>query len=231
MADTPEFAWPRGGEHTAIWGMTGSGKTWLGAHILSKKRLGHERNVIIDYKGDDLLNSLERVREIGPNEVPQKNGLYILHPHPRDPDEVMEEWLWKIWDQENTGLYIDEGYMLPSPEKGAFTALLTQGRSKHTPVITLSQRPVKVSRFVPSEASHIVMFHLNDDRDIDTTRGIVPRDFPSWVPPELGTELPPHHARWYNVKTKGRYVLQPVPDGDKIRATIDGQLEPKLRWT
>lgn len=227
MAD--EFQFPRGGEHTAVWGRTGSGKTQLGAFLLSKKNLKHSRNVIIDYKGDELLNSLERTREIGLNEVPQKPGLYILHSRP-DLDEDTEAWLWKIWEQEDIGLYVDEGYMIPQADKGAFAAILTQGRSKRIPVITLSQRPVHVSRFVISEAAHVVMFDLNDERDIQTTRGIVPRDFPYWVPPEFGTELPMYHARWYSVKSKSRFVLRPVPGEDQIRDHIDRQLEPKLRW-
>lgn len=230
MAMASEFKLPHGGEHTAIWGMTGSGKTQLGLFLLSRKNLRRETHVAIDYKGEKFFDKLERIREIDEKEVPSTPGLYLLRPHPRDPDDVMEEWMWKVWEHENIGLYFDEGYMVPSPEKGSFQALLTQGRSKHTPVITLSQRPVKVSRFVPSEASHVVMFHLNDDRDIDTVRGIVPRDFPYWIPPEFNGELPRFHARWYNVITKQRFVVRPVPKEAEILSAIDGQLEPKIRW-
>ncbi len=228
MPDEIKFTFPRDDEHTAIWGRTGSGKTQLGAFLISKKPLRKSRTVIIDYKGDELLNSLERVREIGHKEIPKKNGLYILHSIPKVDDEKIERWLWDIWDEENIGLYVDEGYMLPQGE--AFEAILTQGRSKRIPVITLSQRPVHVSRFVISEASHVAMFDLNDDRDVQTTRGIVPRDFPYWVPPELGDALPAYHARWYSVKSRGRFVLRPVPKAEHIRRRIDAQLEPKLRW-
>lgn len=220
---------PADGEHTAIWGRTGSGKTQMGAFLLSKKNLRRKPTVILDYKGDELLNSLERVREISHTEVPEKPGVYILHSVPKHDDEKVDAWLWDVWEKEHIDIYVDEGYMLPR-NGDAFEALLTQGRSKRIGVTTLSQRPVHVSRFVISEASHVVMFDLNDERDIDTTRGIVPRDFPYWVPPEFGTELPAFHSRWYSVKTRGRFVVRPVPEADVIRKAIDGQLEPKLRW-
>ena len=228
MPDDVEFSFPRDGEHVAVWGMTGSGKTQLGAWLISKKNLKRKPTIILDYKGDELLNSVSRLREIDHNEVPKKPGLYILHSIPKADDEKMERWLWDVWGQENTDIYVDEGYMLP--KDAAFDAILTQGRSKRIGVTTLSQRPVHVSRFVPSEASHVVMFRLNDDRDVDTVRGIVPRDFPQWVPPEFGDKLPPFHARWYGVKSDARFVLRPVPDAETIRANIDRQLEPRARW-
>lgn len=231
MADEQDkFSLPRDGEHVAVWGMTGSGKTQLGAWMISQKNLKRKPTVILDYKGDELLNSIERIREIEHTEVPKKPGLYILRSIPKADDEKVERWLWSAWDKESVDLYVDEGYMLP--QEAAFDAILTQGRSKRIGVTTLSQRPVHVSRFVPSEASHIVMFRLNDQRDIDTVKGIVPRDFPTWLPDEYreAGKLPPFHARWYSVKSDARYVLRPVPDAEKIRSDIDRQLEPKLRW-
>lgn len=223
------FRLPRRDEHTAVVGRNGSGKTQFGAAMLSKKDLQKETWVIVDYKGDEILNGIERAREIDFNTVPKHPGLYILHSRP-DYEEETESFFHKVWAQEDCGLYIDEGYMLP---KGtAYRNILTQGRSKRIPTITLSQRPIEIDRFVFSEASHVVFFHLNDNRDIKTVREFTPPGFIEWIPPEFGkiTRLPDFHPRWYNIKNDLRFVVKPAPSADEIIAAIDKQLEPKRRW-
>src|SRR5262249_3098433 len=103
---------PEDDEHTAIVGRNGSGKTQLGAWLLSKKDLRRDPWVIMDFKGEDIFNRLENTREIGFKEVPQKPGLYILRSAPHLQNET-EDWLWQLWERENAGLLVDEGYMLP----------------------------------------------------------------------------------------------------------------------
>jgi hypothetical protein len=224
-----KFIWPDDDEHTAIMGRTGSGKTVMGGYVLSRKNFQTDTWVMIDYKGDDLLNSITRAREIDYNIVPQQPGLYILHAT-LDDEDLMEGWLRRVWAVGNIGLYADEGYMLP--KGGGYRNILTQGRSKRIPTITLSQRPIEIDRFTFSEASHVVVFHLNDRRDIKTVREFTPEGFMEWIPPQFGTvpRLPDRHARWYNIKSDSRFVLKPVPPPEEIVSSIDGQLEPKKRW-
>lgn len=226
-----EFRLPSDSEHCCVWGHTGSGKTQLGAWLLSKKNLKSKPHFILDYKGDELINSPKNIREIGFELPTKKPGLYILHSRP-DLEEETENWLWSIWSAENVHLYVDEGYMVPQGRHGAFDALQTQGRSKRISVTTLSQRPVQISRFAISEASHVAAFHLNDERDIKTAEQIVPRGFFEWLPPEYKKAggLPKFYARWYNVKDRAKYILRPVPDVDTIVAEIDRQLVPKITW-
>lgn len=227
--DRPAFRLPRDDEHTTVVGHNGSGKTQLGAWLLSQQNLRDKPWYVVDYKGDELLNGISRAREIDFHETPRQPGLYMLHSRPDLEDET-EGWLWNVWQNEGAGLYIDEGYMLPQANRGAYQAILTQGRSKRIPVITLSQRPVKVSRFAFSEASHIAMFDLTDRRDRATIEEICPRGFSQWCPRQFGRQLPKYHARWYNVKERAPFVLLPVPDADTIISDIDGQLEPKVKW-
>jgi hypothetical protein len=59
-----------------------------------------------------------------------------------------------VWAQENTGIYIDEGYML-GVRNPALNACLTQGRSKRIEMMILSQRPVWMSKFVFSESNYL----------------------------------------------------------------------------
>ena len=226
------FRLPSGGEHTSIVGRTGTGKTQAGAWLLSKQDLMAKPWIIVDYKGEELFSSLKRAREIG-FEVPRQGGLFVLHSGPDLVDET-ESWLFDVWRAENIGLLIDEAYMLPQLK--AYRSLLTQGRSKHIPIITLSQRPVEIDRFAFSEASHVVVFHLNDVRDRKTVSMFTPPGFVDWVPDEFAPgaksveRLPDFHSRWYSVKTDSRYVMRPVPNAEKIIEAIDDQLPPKLRW-
>lgn len=235
MADNAlKFRLPADDERTLILGDTGGGKTQFGGFLLSKQNFKRKRWIITDYKGDELLNSIERAREIDVGEIPKKPGLYISHPRPTDEgDDAVEQWLWDIWDEENVGLYIDEGALIPNARtKGAFASIAIQGRSKRIPTITLSQRPVDISRYTVSQSSHIIMFPLMDQREIDAATNVVPKDFPTWIPPEYKSQgdLPKYHSRWYRVNDRSRYVLRPVPEADEIRDDIDSQLEPKLRW-
>jgi DNA helicase HerA-like ATPase len=226
-----KFRLPHDGEHTAIMGRTGSGKTQFGAFTIAMKNLNIKPTVIVDYKGDDILNGITRAREID-YAVPHLPGLYIIHPRPDERDE-MNNWLGRIWSAENVDLYFDEGYMLPdSSEHDWFGNLLVQGRSKGVSITTLSQRPVSINRRVFSEASHVAVFHLNDKRDMKTVSEFTPLGFIEWIPPEFGDvpRLPPYHPRWYNIKDDERFVLRPVPSGDEIISMIDKQLEPKRKW-
>lgn len=225
------FYLPKPDEHAAIVGRNGTGKSQFGFWLLSERNLANSRNFIIDYKGEDLVNSLERTREISLRELPKENGLYVIRADPED-DEQMREWLRRLRREGNAGLFVDEGYMIPGEKKGPFQALLTQGRSLHIPIICLSQRPVEINRFVFSEAGHIIIFDLNDERDQDTVKMFTPKGFMDWVPDEFAGQdrLPNFHAKWYNVKSNERFVLRPCPTAEEIIEAIDVQLKPKQRW-
>jgi hypothetical protein len=227
---TPKWTQPATDEHTIIVGRNGCGKTQLGCALLGFRDLRSERWIALDFKGDELINSLEHVRYIDDAKIPSKPGLYVKA-FRRASDEEINAFLWNVWEKEHTGVYIDEGYFVPQGEDGAFKGLLTTGRSKRIPVITLSQRPVRISRFAFSEASHVAVFDLNDRRDWKTLDEVLPQGFTDWLPEKFsGSKLPKYHARWYSVKTDGRYIIEPVPDADEIRELIDSQLEPKRRW-
>lgn len=215
------FRLPNNTQRVAVIGRTGSGKTQFGTWLLSKSSFDRQPYVVIDYKGDDLLCSIDRIREIGLREVPKHPGLYTIRPTPDQENEV-EEWLWRVWKQEHVGLYVDEGYVLP--EKGAFQAVLTQGRSKRIPVICLTQRPSWLSRFVFSEADFYAIFHLNDRRDQLTVQAFTPRERMN-----LKNRLPDYHAYWYDVGRDNAFQMKPVPDADTIRETIQTRLRPKRR--
>lgn len=226
--------WPRSDEHVAVVGRNGTGKSQLGFFLLSLRDHSKRISFVIDYKREQLFTMLRNARYVNLTDaLPKEPGLYIARALPEIDDDAMENLLWRILDKERIGLFADEGYMLPNDGKSrAFKGILTQGRAKRIPVITLSQRPVNVSRFAFSEASHIVALDLNDEDDQKTVGRYTARDFLKWFPPEFAglKKLPDYHARWYGVKKDTRHVIAPVPPAEEIAASIDAQLKPVRRW-
>ena len=203
-----QFRLPRDDERVAIVGRTGSGKTLAALWQLSLRSYPTMPWVIIDYKGDENISRIPRLKEIAvKSDPPNKPGLYAVRPLPHQNDDV-ENFLWKIWEKENTGLYFDEGYMFANSD--ALRALLTQGRSKNIPIIILTQRPTWISRFVWSESDFIQLFSLSNARDQKTMREIMP--FKS---------IPTHyHSVWHQVKDGQNFLLRPVPNMNTVLATI-----------
>lgn len=221
------FELPREDEHMLIVGRNGTGKTQAGLHWLSKRSLSVKPWFVLDYKREETLADIPRARYVDFNETPSQPGLYILQSGP-DPDlqDATEAWLRRIWqkmiDGDPSGVFIDEGYMLP-PRSAAFSALLTQGRSKRNPVMMLSQRPVRVDRTAISEASHVIAFDLNDKRDHKSLEETVPNGL-------MSIDVPPWHSRWYSVKKNKVWIVKPVPEAGEIIDEINSQLPPLKRW-
>lgn len=215
------FKMPRVDERVLILGSTGSGKTTMGAWLLSQAPFNKIPYVIIDYKRDALLAGIDRSEEIGFNEIPKQPGVYHIKPNPVVDDDAIEDWLLKVWGRRNIGLYIDEALRIPTSRKGAFEAILTQGRSLHIPVISLSQRPVDLTRYAFSEANHVAAFRLTDIRDRKSVSEYVP------IPKEYGDSLPEFHSIWYNVGQNRKYTIKPVPEGEEILDTFWERLKPK----
>lgn len=218
------FRLPGPSHRVSLIGSTGSGKTQLGAWLLAKAAFDRMPYTIVDYKGDDLLNASDRIIELDLKETPKKPGLYIIHPRPKVDDDLVEDFMQRIWAQENSGFLFDEGYMVPQ-KGGAFNAILTQGRSKKIPAIVLTQRPSWVSRFVFSEAEFFGVLRLNDLDDQLTVRRFLPRDKIDITK----TRLPEYHSHWYDVGKDAAFQLAPVPDADTIAEMIHSRLQPRKR--
>lgn len=223
LAKIPTMRLPNTTQRTVVIGRTGSGKTTLGFWLLTLAPFDRQPYVIIDYKGDDLLNSTDRIIDIGMNEIPKQPGLYRISPIPETDDEAVENWLHKVWLRENVGLYADEGYLLPN-KGNAFNRCLTQGRSKHIPVICLTQRPSWISRFVFSEADFIACMQLNEKNDRKRVQEFIPADRVN-----VDMRLPDYHSHWYDVGKDNAYVLRPVPDATVLTETMHNRLKPKRR--
>lgn len=206
---------PNDTKHCVILGKNGEGKTVAGIWQLSLRSYTTMPWVIVDFKRDILIGQIPYAQEIGFEYVPEYPGIYIIRPIPGQEDEL-ETWLWKIYERENIGLFIDEGFMLAKSK--AFPTLQMQGRSKHIPIITLSQRPVWLSRYVFSEAGVYQVFWMNDQRDRDTLNSFIPYD--------VNNRLPQYNSLWYDVGKDKLLRLLPAPSEDVILSTFERRLEP-----
>src|SRR5271170_6704875 len=143
MAESPRL--PNDKQRLAIIGRTGSGKTVAALWHLSKRSIDVKPWLVFDFKGDEHINAIEGATHssLDLKLTAKSKGLYIVHPLPHETKEV-ESLMWRLWERGNVGVYVDEGYMIDNGNK-AYKAILTQGRSKRIPVITLTQRPVLCS--------------------------------------------------------------------------------------
>jgi hypothetical protein len=217
----PRLLGPR--NRLTVIGRTGSGKTTGILWHLSKQNLRDGIPwLLIDFKGDELIADIRNAHIADFDTVPKEKGLHILRPR-LDETEELNKLLWKIWEEENIGVILDEGYMMS--ESRAYDALLTQGRTKNIPVITGTQRPVKVSRFVFSEATFIQVYDLNDARDYDIVREFVP-DSPSSAP-LFSRPLQDYYSWYIDTERKQVFMFKPMPDKAIILATINQQLHTR----
>lgn len=207
-------------QRLSIIGATGSGKTQAGIWHLSERDFDRKPWVIYDFKNESLIAEIEAMAFTSSLSSPPPNrpGIYVVHALP-DEEDAISEHMRSIWAAGNIGVYVDEGYMVGNNNKG-FRLLLTQGRSLHIPMITLSQRPVWMDRFVFTESEFIQVFRLQSIQDVKKVGEYVPGY-------EKALEKHPlkkFHSYYYNGVDNKLMRLGPVPDRDAILDTFEYKL-------
>jgi hypothetical protein len=215
-----EVKFPGPDDRVYIVGRTGSGKSTAGVWHLTGKDFDAQPWVLVNTKGDSFLNavaSIPGVKHLEIWETPGDKGLYHVRPHPRDEPDELDAFLARIWDKGNTGVFIDEGYMIENDT--ALNALLTQGRDKHIPMIVLTQRPTWITKFVESEADFVQLFQLTRRDDRKNVGGLVPVD--------KNYRLAPYCSYWYTVATDELVQFGPVPDKPAILRLLRAKFPPE----
>jgi len=220
---------PNDTQSLLVIGKNGSGKTVAAVWHLAQKRIDEYPFVVINHKRDSLVDSIPGAQFVDLNFTPEKPGVYIYHPMPDHDDAAVTDLLWRVYEKENTGVYIDEGYML-NPRDPALNALYTQGRSKHIPLITLSQRPSRISRFAVSEAAFYQVFYLTDKNDRQRIGEFIPGGIEDYMKGRPGEPrlLPDFHSLYYDVSRNELAIFKPVPPEDQILSVFAQKLNKNI---
>lgn len=220
------FELPRDTHRTVIIGRTGSGKTVFAVWLLSQASIDRRPWLIVDYKGEVLFRNIDRraIRELQPGStVPRSPGLYITRPLPKVDDDAMENMLWRIWERGSTGLFVDEGTLLP--DCAALDGIMAQGRSKRIPAIICNQRPVGISRAIFTQADYFAIFAVQNRKD-----QLYIEDYINLARFYEDHSLPAYHCLWHNVGRDEKLILQPVPPPHSIVGTLNERAPHRFWW-
>lgn len=151
------------GEHVALIGDTGSGKTFLESRLLDYRQYV----IVLRTKADDIsFPGYKKVRTVA--QLGSDSDKYLLEPRYEEQARECRRALEMVWKQGGWTIAIDELYYatLLGLEK-PINKLLTQGRSKSISVVCGMQRPTGITRFAISQATHVFTFQ-SEGRDVKT---------------------------------------------------------------
>lgn len=185
------------GEHVAIVGPTGTGKTTLAHAILPLRRYvailatKPRDPVLTKIAGRNARPRYRRMREWRPR--PNEERVILWPPYERPGDEIQQARVIRAgiegaFRDSGWTLYVDEARYL-SDHLGlrrTLTALWTQGRSLDLTVVAGTQRPAWVPREIYDQSTHLFLFRdrsrenlrrLADlgGTDAELLRAVVPR--------------------------------------------------------
>lgn len=192
----------RAGQHVAIVGPTGSGKTTLARVFLESRPYV----VVIDSKGE--LDWPGWKITSNPDVISQVEASKIIYrpPYATLQEDVSELFLM-IYEQGGWTVFVDEVYSL-GRRMGEYILLLTRGRSRGISVWTGTQRPRWLPLEAFTESKHWFIFRVFSKSDI---KAISDQTTPE-VASEIGM-LAPYHFLYYDNQTNRLVRSRPVKGG------------------
>ncbi len=187
------------GEHMAIIGRTGTGKSVLTEALIRPRKY----RIVVKTKPDDVeypdslhVTTLERVR--------RNHYQYVLEPsHDRQRIEIWKT-LQFVWETGGWTLNLDELFYaidtlrLNTPDVGSpIDKLLTQGRSKGITMVCGMQRAARITRFAISEATHVICFA------VEGREAKIVGEATSKLMEETVQRLGEYQFAWYHSKSRG----------------------------
>lgn len=224
QAKQPKIIELTSGEHVAIFGQNGSGKSIAGMNaihyadffpvVIYDTKLDDDFYTVIPenftdvtvYNYDTFVQLLKMEREklpdyiiVRPNEEeldnPKRLDAYLLEHYKRLPDSIA---------------YIDEAYHFHGSSGICFTgmkALLTRGRSLGITCVICSQRPFFISTFIKSEVKHFYCYRITTKKDKNELVDIC-----KYLEQDSSQILEPYHFWYYDVVKNVGEIRKPIVD-------------------
>lgn len=158
---------PKPDERTLIFGMTGSGKTFLAEKLLQWRKyvIVYDLKGTITWDGYKIVESLERLTEIDPIKYPKiifKPPLYFVK-----DEEAVNQFFQFVYQRGNCTLYVDE--IMTACFKGQISywllAIMTRGRELGVSFVGATQRPKQIPISIITESEHRFIFLLSNYPD------------------------------------------------------------------
>lgn len=157
-------------DRVAIFGTTGSGKSYRAMHLLA----GYPRVAVLDPKFDFDLPGAVEVGRYDPKLKKQ-----VFRPYEKRPiNEQTEDFLDQLWQYRLPGIvYADEVNDLSSGPRSfspAWNRIIRQGRRLGVCAWSASQRPTDVPSTIFTESQHFFIFALaweNDRKKVESFTG------------------------------------------------------------
>lgn len=199
------------GEHVSVFGRTGSGKTFMTTDLLNIRN-----GYIIAFgvkKEDESLDYLikkegfQRITSWPPKPEQEGQKRFILWPHIEKPDDIdacrpiFAEALDKIYSQGGWTIYLDEVRYMSQRLKLAqpLSDIWILGRSSHLTLVGCTQRPTWVPLEMLTQASHVFLFAVNGQDDLQRLKALDIRNKDLVVP--IVSRLPQYHCLYINTVT------------------------------
>jgi hypothetical protein len=206
-------------ERLVVIGRTGTGKTTEALSELSQRSFDEMPWIMFDFKHYDLVSQIPVNGILSLHDKPPDDpGLWTIKVFPAecDPHGPLDQYLSRVIEHRDIGLFVDEGHLIKPGNKG-LREVITLGRSAHVPLIFAMQRPVFVDTFVISESEIVHLFLLQHPDDYDRiARLIDPAKFNNLTL----RGLPPHHSYRYEYARDEGELLPPCPPFEDIRDRI-----------